>query len=191
MKTPYDYYQEEMQKQALLGVALRSAANIVTMPGLANLAGQGVKLLGRGIGVGRFDAAAGAFKGNGFRARVAQTIHNAGSSVVNQADRLQGATNSFMNKGPGFNYNIHKLPELAKKPMRFLGMQVDNPENKMTLQRAAVWGGNALITKDMVDSFSPPKQPEPTSVTALNPVKAAAIIQAQVDFAALVERLEG
>jgi len=158
--TPYELYcqQETMEKEAFVGAALRMVSNVASMPDLAVMGGAATRWIGGKLGTKAVPGS--------FRANAAKNIQSAGNWVHGKGTQAASAVNKFMNAGPGISYG--------------------SKGNKLTAQRAAVWSGNALMFKDIADSFVAPPKP-----LELETVKAAAIQKAWEDFSDLVRQMEG
>jgi len=136
--TPYEMFlarKSFLAKNASLGGLVAGAAGLAnsaaTLPWLTQMAGW-----------------AGRHAGNALRlpglARGGKWLEDASNTGLVRI-------NQVLNKGPGIHYNLSKAPGPIRAPAQFLGMNMG--PNKMTAQRALVWGGGALALKETADSL--------------------------------------
>lgn len=133
--TPYQL------KQATIPGLLMSLNNATNIPGLGQTLGTVAKHVGKFTG----------FKG----------LMQQGEKIEDFGNRAHIGLNNLLNKGPGIDYDPTKWHGAIKTPLSFLGVNVENPHQKMTAQRAAVWAGGALTAHDQLKGFFGGGQPKP------------------------------
>lgn len=162
----------QFEKTAFLGGLAQMGAAAAGIPGLVQIAGKGVQMLGRGAGV-RLGMTGQRFNGTGVRARAAQSVYNAGRRMSAAGRRGESKMEGWLDKdlmGSGLKIDMDasKLPEIAKLPLNILGVNTRRP-SAITPQRGLVIAGNALGLKGVVDMVTPKAAPAPTPPDQLQP----------------------
>lgn len=124
-------------KQATIPGLLMSANNAVGMPGLGNMVGGGVKFVGKMLGT----------KEN------PHWLYHKGKEIDRVSTNVTEGINHALNHGHGIEYDPTKWHSAIKAPLDFIGVNVKNPNQKMTAQRAAIWAGGALTLHDQLKPF--------------------------------------
>lgn len=128
-------------------------------------------------------------------------LYTQGKKIDNLSTQATEGINNLLNHGSGIKYDPTKWHPLIKGPLGFLGVNVKNPRQIMTPQRAAVWAGGALTAHDQIKGLFGGGQPaERTSserkpdgmtpsVFASDPIVSAQK-QASVDIEFMIRRAE-